>query len=145
MFRYEAEDFVSSGRLSYGSETILLTLKPLKNKQTRFNINPGIPPTKCVAMPEKSTDTGTRKAELKIAARNLSSGTHSPPRRFSHFLTMRSERRPVNIPPTGAVLRSVSIYESEGSMNGSLLMFPRPDGRKQAPIKASFVIPYLWP
>ena len=84
---------------------------PLKNRQSRLSTNPEVPPTNCTTRPEQSTEAGTRTAELKIAALSLSSGTHSPPRRFLHFLTMWSERRPENTPPTAHNVRQVKACD----------------------------------
>ena len=61
------------------------------NKQTKFITIPTTPGTNLRAKPEIRIEIGTRTPAENRIARNLSSGTHSPFRRFLHLMTVRSE------------------------------------------------------
>ena len=77
-----------------------LTPAPLKNRQTRLNINPTFPATNLFTSPKPRTDRGTRTAKGITAALNLSSGYHTPLRFLRHLIIVRSEIRPTMVDPT---------------------------------------------
>jgi hypothetical protein len=90
-------------------------------------------------------EPGTRTAAPKMAPRSLSSGTHSPDLRSRYFFTIRSDKRPDKTPPTERFVQAQSALTKLKADETRAPMFPSPDGRKHAPIKASLVIPYVWP
>ena len=73
------------------------------------------------------------------AALNLSSGYHNPLRFLRHLITVWSEIRPTMVAPT---VRKESCLGNHGSVRMEYMvyepMLPTPEGRRQAPINASF-------
>ena len=94
----------------YATLVCPLTPPPIKNRQTRLNINPTFPPTNLFTNPNPRTDRGRRTAKGITAALNLSSGYHTPLRILRHLITVKSEIRPTMADPTLMWLKRVMVY-----------------------------------
>lgn len=81
-------------------------------------------------------ESGTQKKAPNNVDLKRSSGRYSPPRLRLQYTTERSDNQPASGAPT--VERDVrQVHQPQKS---SLLMLPSPHGKKNAPIKAAFVI-----
>src|SRR5882762_2253259 len=131
-----------SRQVMNAAQRSLRTPRPLTNKQIRLSTRPTVPSTYCVNTPDSSTESGASTSAPTIVLRNLSSGTHPPPRRARRFATILSEMNPPSGLPTedDRMGKIRVIWHRE-----DLLMQPRPAGMKQAPMTASLVMLYFIP